>query len=134
MKNIIIILVVLMAFFTTAYADNNEYPIEKVKLAIKNYLHGLNSDNLGVRNSVLHQLTIVKTRFPNLDYSEVEKQIEKLSKNDSELIIRLNANLMCCCLKNWNILSNVNKKTVDPKEFFTDLYTQITEANMFGKI
>lgn len=134
MKKIIIILVILMAFLTTTYAKSDNYPEEKVQLAIKNYLHGLKCDNLGVKNSVLHQLAIVKAKYPNLDYTEVYKQIEKIAQKDNELIIRLNANLMCCCLKNSDILEKVNIQCIDPKEFFTDLYTQITEKNMFRRI
>ncbi|MBN2413720.1 hypothetical protein JXQ31_18720 [candidate division KSB1 bacterium] len=134
MKKIIIILVILTAGITTTYAKSDDYPKDKLQLAIKNYLHGLKSDNIGVRNSVLHQLAVVKARFPNADYSEVEKQIEKLSKKDSELLIRLNANLMCCCLKNLELLDKIDVKTVDPNEFFSELYTQITETTMFRKI
>ena len=134
MKKVIIILIVLMAFFTTTYANSNNYPQEKLQLAIKNYLHGLKSDNLGVRNSVLHQLAVVKAKYPDLDYTQVYKHIEKLAKKDSELIIRLNANLMCCCLKNLELLDQVNIQCIDPKEFFTDLYAQITTNNMFRRI
>jgi len=123
-----------MAFSTITFAESNNYPADKLQLAIKNYLHGLKSDNIGVRNSILHQLAIIKVRFPNVDFTEVVKQVEKLSKKDSELIIRLNANLMCCCLKNLELLDKVNMQTVDPKEFFTELYTQITETNMFRRI
>ncbi len=134
MKKIILILFILMAFITSTYAINDNYPKDKLQLAIKNYLHGLKSDNLGVRNSVLHQLAVIKARFPNADYTEVEKEIEKLSKKDNDLIIRLNANLICCCLKNKEILDKVDIKTVDPNEFFAELYTQITGTTMVGKI
>jgi len=90
-------------------------------------LKALKSDNPGIRNSALHQITVLKAKYPNFDLTKVEKQVKKLSQKDSELLIRVNANITYLYLTNRNLTDKINTDTIDPKIFFKELYAQVSE-------
>ena len=125
MKRMNIVLALLIIFTATSFAGNSNTIDNKLQLATNGYIKALKSDNLGVRNSALHQLTILKAKYPDYDLRKVVNHVKKISKKDSELLIRLNADITYRYLTNREMSSKVNVDTIDPKIFFQDLYGQV---------
>ncbi len=125
MKKLYIVLALLMLFTVTTFAGNLNTVENRIKCATEGYSKALKSDNPGIRNSALHQITVLKARYPNVNLSRIERQIEKLSKSDKEVLIRVNASIAYKYLTNSELTGRVNTETIDPKEFFTELYSQV---------
>ncbi|MBN2413721.1 hypothetical protein JXQ31_18725 [candidate division KSB1 bacterium] len=127
MKKLYIVFALLIIFSVTTFAGNLNTIENRIKFATEGYLKALKSDNPGIRNSALHQITVLKARYPNINLSRIERQIEKLSRSDKEVLIRVNASIAYKYLKNSELTGKVNTETVDPREFFTELYNQVGE-------
>ena len=127
MKRMYIVLALMITFTATLFAGNSNSVDNKLQLATNGYINALKSDNPGIRNSALHQLTVLKAKYPDFNLRKVEKQVKKMSKNDPELLIRINATITYRYLMNQELTSKVNRTTNDPKIFFQDLYVQVAE-------
>jgi len=126
MKKLNIALAFLIIFTATAFAGNSNDLDNKLQMATNGYIKALKSENPGIRNSALHQITVLKAKYPNYDLKRVENQVKKVCKNDSELLIRINANITYRYLTNLDMTGKINPETNDPKTFFKDLYGQVS--------
>ena len=127
MKKLNIVLVILIIFSAASFAGNSDPIDNKLQKATNGYIDALQSENPGIRNSALHQLTILKAKYPNYDLTKVEKQVKRLSKKDSELLIRVNAEITYRYLTNKDLGNRINIITNDPKTFFKELYSQVSD-------
>lgn len=127
MKKLMIVFVLLIIFTAASFAGNSNPIDNKLQKATNGYIDALQSENPGIRNSALHQLTVLKAKYPNYDLTKVAKQVKKLSKNDSELLIRVNAHLTYRYLTNMELGDKIDTNTIDPKSFFKDLYGQVSD-------
>jgi len=126
MRIIAIIMTLLIVVTSTTFAANLNKIENRIQLATEGYLIALKSDNPGIRNSALQQLAVLKARYPNYDLTKVEKQVKKLSHKDSELLIRINANITYRYLTNRELTDKINIDNVDSKSFFKELYGQVS--------
>jgi len=127
MKKTIIILAIV-ALAATCFAATPQLDKKSLDKAIQAYTMALNSDNPGLRNSALHQLAVLKNRYPEANFTTIERVIERLAKQDKNVSVRLNANLTYQYLLDEDLATKVKPVAIDPTAFFSELYTQIATA------
>ncbi len=125
MKKIVIISMVCILFTGILYAKPKPAPNPQVEMAVSNLLQALESDNIGLKNSAMFQLTKLKFQYPDYNMAKVEKVIAKLEKNDNSSIIRINANLVKTIMKENPKESTVFITAPDHREFFNNLYSTL---------
>lgn len=127
MKKTIIILAIV-AIAATSFAAAPQLDKSKLDKAIQAYTVALNSDNPGLRNSALHQLAVLKNKYPEANLTSIERVINRLAKQDKNLSVRLNANLISQYLLDEDLATKVNPVIIDSNAFFSELYTQVAQA------
>jgi hypothetical protein len=127
MKKTIIILAIV-AIAATSFAAAPQLDKSKLDKAIQAYTMALNSDNPGLRNSALYQLAVLKNKYPEANFISIERVIDRMAKQDKSLSVRLNANLISQYLTDEELATKVNPVIIDSNAFFSELYTQVTNA------
>ena len=102
-----------------------ESRIEKAKV---NLAHSLKSDNEGVRNGSLLVLAKIKSDFPQLDMTGLNKTLISVSADDDAAYIRANANLTYIYLNSAELPKIVKvESTENPAVFFNKLYQELNK-------
>jgi len=68
---------------------------KNMELAVSNYVMGLKSDNIGVVESSLYYSLQLRLVYPDLDYSVLEKEIDRLVVEGATPAIRFKAHIAC---------------------------------------
>ena len=127
MKTLVSAVCVMVFLFTTAFASDINLSADQTKAAIQGFEWSLKSSNAGVRHSSLHVIAKFKSEYPSVDLSELNKTLIKMSRNESEPLIRVHASLTYQYI-NSSKLVNLIKVTdpEDPMVFFNELYKELT--------
>jgi hypothetical protein len=127
MKRIKVMIVALFAIvLSVSAADRSlEQRIEKAKVNLTQALH---SENEGVRNGSLLVLAKIKSDFPQLDLSDLNKTLISISADDNAAYIRANANLTYIYLNSAELPNLVKvESTENPAVFFNKLYQELNK-------
>ncbi len=117
---------VFATVLSVSAADRSfEKRIEKAKV---NLTHALKSDNDGVRNGSLLVLAKIKSDFPHLDLTGLNKTLITISADDNAAYIRANANLTYIYLNSAELAKTVKvESTENPAVFFNKLYQELNK-------
>lgn len=112
-----------------AAAANAKPNLDKVETAVKGYVVALNSDNAGLRHSALYNLAVIKAEYPEIDFSNLDRQLQKMSTKDEYPLIRLHADLTRTYLKDNSLQSKVQvEANGNPVDFFKNLYLEMESS------
>ena len=128
MKRIVFWVVAALVMTVAAQAREPSRTIDqkRVEKAFEMYKRALQSENLGVRKSSIYFLAKMKSLNPEVDFKPVIKQIGKMSRNDKEPVIRVQAGLALAYFKDPILQEKIEPKDPnDSTEFFNQLYTQL---------
>ncbi len=129
MKKMIYVLTIAL-LTTVSFAADRSTAVEKerIDLAKKALLEVLKSDNAGARNSALHVIAKIKSDYPDVDLTVFNDMLLRLSRNDANSLIRVNANLAYAYLNNPGLAARVKvEDPEDPAVFFNALYAELIE-------
>jgi len=128
MKRVWISVVAVMMAATLSFGQKKPDCPDKARLAkaLEGYKDCLKSDNVGVRASALYQLAKLKCCYPALDLSEMMLSIDRVSKKDTDALVRAQANLTYAFIAD-DSLAMTSKIAAgnDPVEFYNQLQTAL---------
>ncbi|MBN1998748.1 hypothetical protein JW935_14410 [candidate division KSB1 bacterium] len=120
MKHIAFIFIVVLAVASMAVAETPSQ--KKFDKAINNYIIALKSKNPGVQSSAAFQIAKMKSQFPQVDLSRVEKSLAQVAKRNENKVIRLQAELTLTYVKDADLVYRVRvNDTENPVYFYNDL-------------
>lgn len=127
MKKSMIIIASLLVFATAGFSQI--VTAKKIERAIQGYYMALKSDNNGLKNDAIFQLSRLKSTFPDLDLSQAVKELRKAIKTEKNPLVRMHADLAIIYL-NDNSLAKILKieQDEDSMTFFTRLHTKINAS------
>lgn len=125
MMKIMVVALFATVLSVSAAERSLENRIEKAKV---NLTYALQNENEGVRNGSLLVLAQIKSDFPEMDLTDLNKTLINISADDAASYIRANANLTYIYLNSAE-LPNVVKveSTENPAIFFNKLYQELNK-------
>ncbi len=127
-KKTAIFVILLMA--TTGWAQvpySNDY----LDIAQKCYLNSLDSNIDGVRNSTIFMVVQFKYRYPDLNFKDIRKKIEKMSRNDRDIQNRVHSYLALVCLEKPVLMDSINpQEYLDTRQFFDAVFDRISSPQL----
>lgn len=129
MKKLTGIILALLFVVSTGFAGQNfEKKIEQAKAG---YINALKSDVAQLRNDAICQIAQLKSRYPNADYSDVRRELNKVVKKDSQPYIRAHAVLAIVYLDDNSLDKDVTLTyNGDSKVFFDQIYNSLQNQYM----
>ena len=127
MKTKLLLIAMALAITGSAFANTQPIPRHIMDKAVQNYKVCLESRNEGVRTSALYQLAKIKSAYPQLDLTALEKNVSNLAKNDKSPLVRVNASITKAILTNELPTGQIETSNNDPDEYFGDYYKNIIE-------
>ncbi|MBN2356754.1 hypothetical protein JXO59_11625 [candidate division KSB1 bacterium] len=126
MKRIALIIVfVWMAGCFAASLDVEQ----KKELAIKGYMAGIKSDNVGLRNSVLYKIAQLKSQHPETDCSVFVPELKRMIAKDQNRLLQLHAQLTLIYIQDDELRGRVKADRLqDPEYFFARIYSHVGTA------
>jgi hypothetical protein len=118
-----LMLVVLISVMSVVFLQAQNLEKRKFLKAEKGYLEALSFDNEGVVEDAIFCVLIMYARYPDNDYSKMEKQLQELAFNASQPMIRLKAYMAYQSLhsNNWFEDAKLAMQEHDPNKMFAVL-------------
>jgi hypothetical protein len=124
MKNIVIFLVAFM-IISTAVMAQAPAKLDFAKI-LPGYIMALKSDNAGLRDSAAYQIAIIKAAHPEVDFTIVEKVLNRVAKNDESSLVRIHADLTLSYLQDAKLAQKVKPANPeDSLEFYNKLHSEL---------
>ena len=134
MKFLSRLLILFLLFTVSNSLAKNLSSKQYLELARKSYLYSLNSNNYGVRNSIIFLVVQFKNLHPNENFKPFIKKFKKMSKDDPQIQNRLHAYLALVCLENPKSIASINPNDYEnPKIFFNAVYNLLTDIQLAMK-
>ncbi len=100
---------------------------ERTELAVQGYLQAMTSRVEGLKHDAIFHVACLKARQPAADLRACEKALEKISKEEGDLRVRLHAQLTLAYLRDDRLAGRIKGPDVsDPGAFYEALYKEIT--------
>jgi len=141
MKNLTLVFCVLLIAVTFVNGSSKpqqnyvrEYsPIEEADVVSANIINSayLSDNDFEFKEYVMMHVLKYKMCFPQIDYSCVKNELEKLEEKGKTNQIRLMAHLTKICLENSVEIKNSEKliKMMDVDLFYSEIFNQINKNN-----
>jgi hypothetical protein len=117
---------VVLAINSAQAKDINE---QKVNDMIFMYNQALESDNVGLIESGIYNVMLMKFRYPDEDYEELVETIDELSLEGETIKIRYRAQLAGIYLKHSEMFKDIEMKSIeDPTVIFQTLADRVEKV------
>ena len=131
MKKLFVILLTGLILVSGSFAAE-KYSPEYLKMARKNLLWALESENEGVRSDAIFIILKFKAGYPDENFKPFIEKLKKMCQKDDCLKNRLQAYLARTFLEEKGLEQQINpQKFEDAKIFFADLY-QVLNAKQLA--
>ena len=88
MKTLFKLLLMASLLSNFLFAGQDSISAEKIS---ENYLVGLKHENIGVVESAIRTAILLKIKYPNIDYDDIIDELEELTYEGANQVIRLKA-------------------------------------------
>ncbi len=100
------ILTFIFCLIITTSASFAQSPDKSVDRAVKAYLTSVNSSNLGVVESTIENVMVLKLHYPEKDYSQIIQKLDELNLGNYPKTIRIKAFIAANYLKNPHFITD----------------------------
>ena len=100
------ILTFIFCLIITTSASFAQSPDKSVDRAVKAYLTSINSSNLGVVESTIENVMVLKLYCPEIDYSQIIQKLDELNLGNYPKTIRVKAFIAANYLKNPHFITD----------------------------
>jgi hypothetical protein len=124
MRNIVIFFVAMLITSTAVMAQAPAKPdFAKILPA---YAMALKSDNAGLRDSAAYQIAIIKSEYPDVDFTVIERVLNKVAKSDQSSLVRIHASLTLTYLQDAKLAQKVKPENPENSlEFYNKLHSEL---------